>query len=136
MVSSFSMDVDVSELLDLANDLRDAPLRVSEAVYTPVTKGAVNMRDFMQRGMKASLHFKGGGGSGFLYTSEPKSMGVEARVWVEHGRSVPSSLANIAFWGGSNGGGATVDGPDEAMAAESPALFKYVNDAAVKAVLG
>lgn len=125
--------VDTSELRAFTRELADAPNVVEKQVAAVVSKGALNIKRKMREDARASKHFKGfasainydiraGGafGGGF----------VEAEIGPERGK--PGSLANIAYFGTSRGGG-TVPDPQTALDAEVPqfvaALEKLIGSA-------
>lgn len=117
------------ELRAFSADLRAAGSRVAGRVRPVVHKGATKIKAQMRREMGASDHFKGitraidysvksgniAGGGG----------AIEAKIGPRKGK--PGSLANIAYFGGSRGGGTVAD-PKGALDAEIPHFEKALSD--------
>lgn len=101
-----SVTVDVSELRRFASDLGRAPAKVQRGVTPVVMKGATKIKAGMQADMRESPSFRPIASS-ISYDVNADSGGVEAEIGPRKGS--PGSLANIAYFGGSNGGGGTVD---------------------------
>jgi hypothetical protein len=117
------MDADTSELRAFAADLTSASFRSVLALRPVVKKGAVQIKDQLRREMSASTHFKGAApGISFDITDG----GLTAEVGPTKGG--PGSLANIAYFGTSRGGG-TVPDPRGALEAEVPKFEQAILDA-------
>lgn len=109
-----SVDIDVSEVRNLATGLAMIPGTVMRGVQPVVSKGALNIKNQLRQEMSGSTSFKGVT-PGISYELRSDASGVEALVGPTKGR--PGSLANIAYFGTSRGGG-TVPDPSGALAAE------------------
>lgn len=119
------MDVDTSELREFAADLASASLRSVFAVRPVVKKGALNIKNQLRKEMAASTHFKGVASAiGF----DLLDGGLTAEVGPSAEDGSPGNLANIAYFGGSRGGG-TVPDPKGALEAEVPKFEKAILDA-------
>lgn len=117
-MSNFSLDS--SEVRALAADMRSVPDVLAKDVRGVVVKGAVNIKKEQRAAALKSLHFKGfapaisfdmHGGSLF------GTAVIEAEIGPVKGK--PGSLANIAYFGTSRGGG-TVEDPSVALDNEAP----------------
>ena len=122
---------DFSELDALAQSFAQAERAALPKVRGVVSKGALNIRNQMREEAGRSRHFKfapsitydmregGAFGGGF----------VEAEIGPNK-RFRSARLANIAYFGGANGGGGTVPDPRGALEAELPAFEKALGDIA------
>jgi len=110
--------IDASELREFAADMRRYPEQLRRHIRPVVEKGAVKIKTQMREEMSRSRHFKGVTLS-ITYDLIDRVGGVEAEIGPLPGR--PGSLANIAYFGGSRGGG-TVPDPRGALEAEVPAF--------------
>lgn len=101
--------VDARQLSAFGKDLAAHGDKVSKKIEPVVFKGAMNIKKRMRKDMEASRHFKPVARTiDFDITAVPS--GVRAEIGPsKKGRSDPGSLANIAYFGGSRGGGGTVD---------------------------
>lgn len=116
--------IDTSELRALSVDLHDAPLRAVLKVRPPLFKAAMQIKDQLTREMRESTHFKGVAGKGAI-DFDVDAAGLSAEIGPKTGG--PGSLANIAYFGGSRGGG-TVPDPQGALDAEAPKFEKAIAD--------
>lgn len=124
---------DSSELRALSADLTKAGSEIDGKVGAVVSKGAVNIKAQMRMEMYASTHFRGVGSSISydIHGGDMFGVGViEAEIGPETGTGSPGSLANIAYFGSSRGGG-TVPDPIGALNAELPRF-----EAALTKILG
>lgn len=116
------VQIDASELRQLAADLTAAGSRISARVRPAVVKGAVNIKNQLRTEARGSEYFKGGAiDIDFSMTSQ-KVFGVgviEAEIGPRSGPGQPGSIMNIAYFGTSKGGG-TVPDPQGALDAEAP----------------
>lgn len=110
-----SVSFDVSGLRSLSSDLGRIPGRVQRGVRPVVSKGALNIKRQLQNEMGESAHF-GQIKSAISYDIKANGGGVEAEIGPRKG--APGSLANIAYFGGSRGGG-TVPDPSGALSSEA-----------------
>lgn len=116
--------IDASELREFAADMRRYPEALRRHIRPVVEKGAVNIKDRMRREMSASRHFRGITRA-IDYDVIERLGGIEAEIGPRTGS--PGSLANIAYFGGSKGGG-TVPDPRGALEAEIPAFESALGD--------
>lgn len=98
-----TVSVDVSELRTLAVDLGRAPAKVQRGIRPVVSRGALEVKRKMVADLRESPSFKGVANV-VSYDVKVDAGGVEAEI----GPS-PTSLTHIAYFGGANGGGNTVD---------------------------
>lgn len=108
------ISIDTSEVRALAADLRGVGAFVSAKVPGVVSKGALNIKNQMRAEASESTHFR------FAHTIsyDLEERGYAAVIGPEKGGA--GSLANIAYFGGANGGGGTVPDPLGALEAEIP----------------
>lgn len=127
-----SFELDTSEIRALAADMRPVPDVLAKNVRAVVTKGAVNIKKEQQAAARASKHFKGFARAitfdvhgGMIFGTAV----IEAEIGPVKGP--PGSLANVAYFGTSRGGG-TVEDPSVALDNEAPkyhaALEKLMGD--------
>lgn len=119
------VDIDASEVLALAADLGAATARLVPQVRAVVTRGAVNV--------KAHLRSEAGRSPSFRHIAP--TIGYDQRrdtatsSEVEVGPGKPTgALANIAYFGGAHGGGATLPDPQGALDAEGPRFEQALTD--------
>lgn len=124
------MTADVSELRRFATDLRNMPQYMRPEARKVIEKGGVNIKNQLRQEMQQSTHFKQVARS-ISYDIRDRAETIELEVGPVKGS--PGSLANIAYFGTSLGGG-TVPDPELALDAEVPNLERYLADLVVKAV--
>ncbi|GAA2237703.1 hypothetical protein GCM10010401_07380 [Rarobacter faecitabidus] len=124
------MTADVSELRQFAADLRNLPSYMRPEARKVIEKGGVNIKTQLRQEMQQSTHFKQVARS-ISYDIRDRADSIELEVGPVKGS--PGSLANIAYFGGSRGGG-TVPDPELALKAEVPNLERYLADLVVKAM--
>lgn len=135
MTDSISMDD--SELTALAADLAAAPALVKRDVRAVVSKGALNIKNQLRDEMRESPSFKGVGGAISYDLREAGGFGadvIEAEVGPTTEAGSPGNLANIAYFGTSRGGGATVPDPQGALDAEGPRFVAALEALIAKAL--
>lgn len=100
-----------AELRRFITDLAAAAKAAVEDVDPVMKKGAQNIKDAMNADLASSRHFKGAAGS-VTYDRRYSAGVVGYEVGPDKGRR-GGALANIFYFGGSNGGGGTgdIDGP-------------------------
>jgi len=123
------ISVDTSEVRAAVADLTSVDSRLRPDVAGVVKKGAQNVKDDLQAEARKSRHFRGFA-PGISYDMKGD---FEAEIGPTKGR--PGSLANIAYFGTSRGGG-TVEEPAEALQREIPEFEKRLGDIAEKVVFG
>jgi len=119
------IEIDTTDLMRLADDLRAAGRSVGNAVAPVIKKGAQNIKTQMVDELAASTHFKGIAGS-VSYDFKADASGIEAVIGPDKDRH-GGALANIAYFGTPRGGG-TVPDPQRAMEAEAPNLERAIAD--------
>ena len=130
------MSFENAEVRAHAARLAGAPNLLQSKVGSIVEKGALNVKNQHTKEMQSSTHFRpvassisydmrGGGafGGGF----------VEAEIGPVKGS--PGSLANVAYFGTSRGGGTVAD-PRGALEAEAPQMDSHLGDAMIDAIEG
>ena len=124
------IEFDTTELTAFAARLEGAAKATEKQVHAVVQRGAMNIKKQMRAEMSASRHFKGAARSITYDLRTASGFGggsVEAEIGPTRGR--PGSLANIAYFGTSRGGG-TVPDPRGALEAEAPNVMEWLAKAA------
>lgn len=117
------MTNDASELKRYANDLMRLEPKVERQVDSILKKGATNVKNTLREDMSQSRSFKQIART-INYDIEKFDGGIEAQVGPnKHWRA--GRLANIAYFGGSRGGGGTVDF-DNGIRKELPNLNEHL----------
>ena len=134
------MTIDDSELRGLIRHIEGAPVRVMKNAEAVAKRAMQNIKNDLVADAKTSLHFWQVGPT-ISYDERHHLRGVDYEIGPDKDRYVapkrtrkkpgpgtPGDLANIAYFGGANGGGGTLDfdGPIEK---EIPRLEKYLADA-------
>lgn len=117
-----SVEFDASELRDFSSELGRVPATVVTGVRPVVRKAGVNMKNQLREEMGASRHFRAA--ESISFDEGDGGMAVE----VGPTKSGAGNLANIAYFGGANGGGGTVPDPQGALEAEAPRFEKALTD--------
>lgn len=116
------MIIDDSDLRALAADLGTVEARVLPKVRPIVSKGALNIKNQLQRDARASAHFNALAPS-IGYDMGGGSFGgdsvIEAEIGPDRSRGSGAGLLG-AYWGWSRGGGGTLPDPIVALAEEEP----------------
>lgn len=121
--------IDVSEVRALAADMTRVDSRLTRHLIPVVDKAAANVKDDLRAVASRSRHFR------LVPTiSYDKPSPYEAEIGPVKGGA--GSLANIAYFGGSNGGGGTLEDPRGAMDREAPRFERALADVAVELVFG
>ena len=121
------MRVDTSELRAFATELSRVAPEVARAVPAVVKKGANNIKSSMQADFRESRSF-GHIARTVTYDTTVDATGVEAEIGPDKSRGGGASLAHIAYWGGANGGGGTVEDPQAAADREEPNFTRALGD--------
>lgn len=118
------MEIDVSEVRQLAVDFRQVPDALARHAKPAVVRGGVSIKDQLRAEMGASAHFRAADSITFDVT--------DGGYTVEVGptKTGAGPIANIAYFGGVNGGGGTVPDPRGALEAEAPKFAKALSDLA------
>lgn len=117
-----SVEFDTSQVDDLAQDLARAGSDVERKAEPVIERGALNIKNQLREEMQASAHFRPVARA-ISYDRD----GLEADIGPERGS--PGSLANIAYFGSSRGGG-TVPDPIHALEAEVPNVERWLAEVA------
>lgn len=124
------IEFDTSEVDALSADLRGIDARLVRHLRPVLVRGAVNIKNQLREEASASTHFKGfSPGISFEESSYAGLGGGELAVDIGPEKGAPGSLANIAYFGTSRGGG-TVPDPRGALEAEAPKFAKALGDIA------
>lgn len=127
------ISIDASEAGVLAADMRAVDSRLTRWVGPVIEKGANNIKKELQAEMRTSSSF-GVVAPGISYDLTSSGSSFEAEVGPVKGS--PGSLANIAYFGGSRGGGGTVADPQGALDSEAPRFADALADLAADLVFG
>jgi hypothetical protein len=124
------LEIDTSELNQLAVDLGRVPARVIPDVEATLKRGAQNLKESMAAAFEGSQHFRRIG-SAVSY----ERLGFAREIGYEIGPELggAGSLGGIAVDGGANGGGGTVN-IDGLLEPEAGALEKFIGQALEKAL--
>ena len=117
-----SVEIDASELREFSTELGKVPGKVVTGVRPAVVKAGMNMKNQLREEMDRSKHFKASRSIDF----DVSDGGLAVEVGPSKGK--PGSIANIAYFGGVNGGGGTVPDPRGALDAEAPRFEKALAD--------
>lgn len=118
---------DDSELRLLAADLARSGATLAPTILPIVTRGAVNIKRQMVDEMRSSTHFAPVARA-ISYDVVATPTFIEAQIGPRKGE--PGSLANIAYFGSSRGGGGRVPDPQLALEAETPNFERFISEAA------
>lgn len=137
---SDGISIDTSGFDAYAGDLKLAVAEIGAEIPKVVGRGALNVKNEWNKAFWDSEHFKGIGGT-VSYDTKVTAQFVEAEVGPDKERhpGLPgpprakraAPLANIAHFGGANGGGGTVADPQTFLDHEEPRLL-----AALDAMIG
>ena len=109
---------DFSELEHLARSFEAAIPAVDPKVVAVVSKGALNIKTQLRKEAEGSTYFNRFGWT-IAYDLSSGPGGVEAEIGPSSEQKSPGNIANIAYFGGANGGGASIPDPQGALNAES-----------------
>ena len=130
------ISLDMSEVRSAIADMSMIDERLNSHAVQVIDRGAVNIKNQLRAEMGASRHFKGAV-RGITYDLKSGGFGTGGEIYAEIGpeKGKPGSLANIAYFGTSRGGG-TVPDPIWALHEEIPRFAKALADVAANAVFG
>lgn len=114
----------IDQIDQLSADLRALPEHARSDARQVIKRGAVNVKRQLVSEMQTSPSFRGVA-SAISFDMEERAGSVEAVIGPTKG--APGSLANIAYWGSSRGGG-TVPEPMGALQSEAPATARHLLD--------
>lgn len=125
------MDLDTSEIEQLAREFADADQRISRDRDRIGRRGAQNIKNAWNADASKSRHFRV-----HATYDERVYFGAtyEAEIGPDRGFGA-NRLAGIYHFGGANGGGGTGGDPSKYLDDELPTLEKYLAEAAEKALL-
>lgn len=125
------IEIDASGFDRYAGDLAEAARRVAEGVPGVVSKGALNVKKDWNAAFGRSEWFRLGGS--VTYDVRSGAGWVEAAIGPDKDRHPRAALANIAHFGGANGGGGTIPDPQTFLDREAPgyvsALERLIQEA-------
>lgn len=124
-----TLAADVSEVVTLSLDLDRLAATAVPRVRPIIKRGALNIKTQMSAELRGSDAFKGAARQvSFDLNASPD--GLEALIGPDKDRARKGhgSIANIAYFGGSRGGGGTVPDPVGALLAEAPSLLRYLGE--------
>ncbi|MGN8636873.1 hypothetical protein ACTQ43_13945 [Segatella copri] len=120
--------IDVTEVREAVADMSQVPVRVLAKVRLIVAKGSLNIKNQLRAEAEKSRHFKLSTHINYELDSDEYGSQI-GPVKVGAG-----NLANIAYFGGSRGGGGTLPDPRVALEAETAEFMRQLADAAVESV--
>lgn len=126
------VSLDDSELRLLSQDLGLVPNGIIPKVKGVVRKGAVNVKNTMQKDLRGSSSFRHAAQSvdfDEISTGAFGATSIAAEIGPNKSRHKAAGLAGFAYFGGAMGGGGTVRDPAEALAEEAPAFEEYLAQA-------
>lgn len=121
----------VSGAREFAAVVRHAARDITPEAEKVLFKGAMNVKKDLQSQMRKSSSFSELAGA---ITFDIDGLSAEIGPTKAHrgGNGTLGFGANIAYFGGANGGGGTVEDPEEAGKREAPYFEKWLAEAAVK----
>lgn len=122
-----TFDFDAREVTELAADLGRVAGDALPAVDAVMKKAAVNVKDGLAADARGSRHFRQIAPS-MSFDSDYRVGQVGYEIGPDRDRSPAAALANIAYFGGANGGGGSLDlnGP---LRAEEPGMMAALDKA-------
>lgn len=120
------VSVGSADLSSLIAALAKAPDEATRAARAVVQKGALNVKDALNKQAYDSLHFKGMGGS-VTFDTKVSPRSITAEIGPDKERR-GGALGNLFFFGGANGGGGTGD-LDAPLREEEPRMSKFLGEA-------
>lgn len=120
------VSVGSADLASLIAALAKAPDEATRAARAVVQKGALNVKDALNKQAAESLHFKGMAGS-VTYDAEIRRHSIAAEIGPDKDRR-GGALGNLFFFGGANGGGGTGD-LDAPLREEGPKMVRFLDEA-------
>ena len=121
------IEFDASEVRQFAQELGKVSAKVARGIPAVVSKGALNIKKQLAQELAGSTHFKG---AAHTVSYDLLDAGFAAEIGPSSESGSPGNLANLAYFGGSNGGGGTVADPREALTAEGERFIKALADLA------
>lgn len=121
------MPLDTSETQGLIDAVKSFPDKVRDESETILVKGAVQMKKNLKDNARGSKYFKQFAKK-ITYDKKRKAAGVEIEIGPENDKQIGKGGgpgAAIAYFGGANGGGGTLD-LDEPVERELDAIDGYM----------
>lgn len=109
----------------LAEDLGEEADTIRDRIRPVMAKAALNVKTQLRTEMSEHRHFKPAARA-ITYEISDRADGILAEIGPTHGKDDPGSIANIAYFGGVHGGGATVPDPIGAGEAEVSAMIDWL----------
>ena len=109
---------DFSELEHLARSFEQSVSTMDPKVTAVVSKGALNIKNQLRKEAEKSPYFKRFGWT-ISYDLVSGPGGAEAEIGPSSEDKSPGNIANIAYFGGAHGGGASIPDPQGALDAEA-----------------
>lgn len=120
------IEIDATEFDRYAGDLVAAVREVSDGIPKVVGRGALNVKTQWNAAFSESEHFRLGGT--VTYDTRTLAGAVEAVIGPDKDRRPVAALANIAHFGGANGGGGTIADPQTFLDNEAPNFVEALGD--------
>lgn len=131
-----SISVDMNEVRQLAVDMSQVDSRLTRHLIPVVKKGAVNIKEDMQAAMRSSGSFGAMAGA-ISFDMIDGDMGAEIGPTKSYGGAGGAGFgANIAYFGGANGGGGTVEDPQASGDRELPNFEKALAEVSEGLIFG
>lgn len=121
-----SFDIDTREITAFAADLGRVSARALPEADAILKRGADNIKNEMVEDAEGSRHFRRMAPS-ISYDADYRVGQVAYEIGPDRSRSGAAHLANIAYFGGSNGGGGTLS-LDAPLSHEEPQMMKRLDD--------
>lgn len=121
------MSVDIEGLPELIADLGRSAARSLPLVDAVLKNGADNIKREMAADAAGSTYF-GGISRTITYDADYRLNQPAYEIGPDRSRGGSAALAHIAYLGGANGGGGTLD-LDKPLRSEEPRLMKALDDA-------
>lgn len=115
-----------AELTRLVAALDAAPAKTGPAIRAVVQRGALNVKNSLNRQAASSTHFKGMSGS-VTYETQIRRDSITGTIGPDKNRR-GGALGNLFFFGGAHGGGGTGD-IDAPLREEEPRLMEHLRKA-------
>ena len=118
--------VEIDGLSELVTDLGRVESKALPLVDKVLEKAAANVKDEMAQDARGSRWFQFA--DTISYDSDYRVGQVAYEVGPDRARSPRARIANIAYFGGANGGGGTLD-IDKPLRSEEPRMMSALDDA-------
>lgn len=119
-----SVSIDASEVREFASGLLRGLDSVPREAHRVIERGALAIKNDLTGEASRSRHFRIA--RHISYDLRPGYLTSEAEIGPE--KVGAGNLANIAYFGGANGGGGTIPDPEGALDREAPNIERYLAD--------